>query len=166
LASLSRATFSLAGETVNLLDLAHLLARLEMTEKRTGGTMGLRILIADDALFMRNMLKEIFVNAGFQVVGEAANGIEAVERYHELRPDLVTMDIVMPLKSGIEALQQITREDPDARVSHVQRTRPGGAGHRGGPGRGQGFYRQAIQGREGSRRGATGNQKSRMKEEG
>lgn len=78
--------------------------------------MGLRILIADDALFMRNMLREIFVNAGFQVVGEAANGIEAVERYHELRPDLVTMDIVMPLKSGIEALRQITREDPDARV--------------------------------------------------
>lgn len=78
--------------------------------------MGLRILIADDALFMRNMLREIFVKAGFQVVGEAANGVEAVERYHELRPDLVTMDIVMPLKSGIEALQQITREDPDARV--------------------------------------------------
>jgi two-component system chemotaxis response regulator CheY len=78
--------------------------------------MGLRILIADDALFMRNMLREIFVKAGFQVVGEAANGVEAVERYHELRPDLVTMDIVMPLKSGIEALQQITSEDPDARV--------------------------------------------------
>jgi len=78
--------------------------------------MGLRILIADDALFMRNMLRDIFVKAGFQVVGEAANGVEAVERYHELRPDLVTMDIVMPLKSGIEALQQITREDPDARV--------------------------------------------------
>jgi two-component system chemotaxis response regulator CheY len=78
--------------------------------------MGVRILIADDALFMRNMLREIFVKAGFQVVGEAVNGVEAVERYHELRPDLVTMDIVMPLKSGIEALQQITREDPDARV--------------------------------------------------
>lgn len=78
--------------------------------------MGLRILIADDALFMRNMLREIFVKAGFQVVGEAANGVEAVERYQELRPDLVTMDIVMPLKSGIEALQQITREDPNARV--------------------------------------------------
>jgi two-component system chemotaxis response regulator CheY len=78
--------------------------------------MGLRILIADDALFMRNMLRDIFVKAGFQVVGEAVNGVEAVERYHELRPDLVTMDIVMPLKSGIEALQQITREDPDARV--------------------------------------------------
>ena len=78
--------------------------------------MGLRILIADDALFMRNMLRDIFVKAGFQVVGEAVNGVEAVERYHELRPDLVTMDIVMPLKSGIEALQQITRENPDARV--------------------------------------------------
>ena len=78
--------------------------------------MGLKVLIADDALFMRNMLREIFVKAGFQVVGEAVNGVEAVERYHELRPDLVTMDIVMPLKSGIEALQQITREDPAARV--------------------------------------------------
>jgi two-component system chemotaxis response regulator CheY len=78
--------------------------------------MGLRILIADDALFMRNMLREIFVKAGFQVVGEAVNGVEAVEKYRELRPDLVTMDIVMPLKSGIEALQQITREVPDARV--------------------------------------------------
>jgi two-component system chemotaxis response regulator CheY len=78
--------------------------------------MGVRILIADDALFMRNMLRDIFVKAGFQVVGEAANGIEAVEKYHELLPDLVTMDIVMPLKSGIEALQQITREDPDARI--------------------------------------------------
>lgn len=78
--------------------------------------MGVRILIADDALFMRNMLKDIFVKAGFEVVGEAANGVEAVEKYHELHPDLVTMDIVMPLKSGIEALQQITRENPDARV--------------------------------------------------
>lgn len=78
--------------------------------------MGVRILIADDALFMRNMLKDIFIKAGFDVVGEAANGVEAVEKYHELHPDLVTMDIVMPLKSGIEALQQITRENPEARV--------------------------------------------------
>jgi len=78
--------------------------------------MGVRILIADDALFMRNMLRDIFVKAGYQIVGEASNGVEAVEKYHELQPDLVTMDIVMPLKSGIEALQQITREDPDARI--------------------------------------------------
>jgi len=78
--------------------------------------MGLRILIADDALFMRNMLREIFAKAGYQVVGEAGNGVEAVEKYLELRPDLVTMDIVMPLKSGIEALQQITAADPQACV--------------------------------------------------
>jgi len=78
--------------------------------------MGLRILIADDALFMRNMLREIFAKAGYQVVGEAANGVEAVEKYRELGPDLMTMDIVMPLKSGIEALQQITAADPQACV--------------------------------------------------
>jgi len=78
--------------------------------------MGLRILIADDALFMRNMLREIFAKAGYQVVGEAGNGVEAVEKYQELRPDLMTMDIVMPLKSGIEALQQITADDPQACV--------------------------------------------------
>ncbi len=78
--------------------------------------MALRVLIADDALFMRNMLRDIFVKAGFEIVGEATNGVEAVERYRELRPDLMTMDIVMPLKSGIEALQQITAEDAGARV--------------------------------------------------
>jgi len=78
--------------------------------------MGLRILIVDDALFMRNMLKDIFSKAGYEVVGEASNGVEAVERFRELQPDLVTMDIVMPLKSGIEALQEISRETPEARV--------------------------------------------------
>lgn len=78
--------------------------------------MGLRILIVDDALFMRNMLKDIFHNAGYDVVGEAGNGVEAIEQYRALKPDLVTMDIVMPLKSGIEALQEITREAPEARV--------------------------------------------------
>lgn len=76
--------------------------------------MGLRVLIVDDALFMRNMLKDIFIRAGHEVVGEAGNGVEAVERYNELRPDLVTMDIVMPLKSGIEALQEIAAADPGA----------------------------------------------------
>ncbi|PLX83520.1 MAG: response regulator [Desulfuromonas sp.] len=78
--------------------------------------MGIRILIVDDALFMRNMLKDIFVRAGYEVVGEASNGVEAVERYRELRPALVTMDIVMPIKSGIEALQEITKENPEACV--------------------------------------------------
>ncbi len=78
--------------------------------------MGLRVLIVDDALFMRNMLKEIFAKAGYEVVGEAGNGIEAVDSYRELKPDLVTMDIVMPLRSGIEALKEIVLGDPEARV--------------------------------------------------
>jgi len=76
--------------------------------------MGIRVMVVDDALFMRNMLKDIFVKAGYQVVGEAANGEEAVARYAELKPDLVTMDIVMPMKSGIEALQEIRSTDPEA----------------------------------------------------
>lgn len=78
--------------------------------------MAFRVMIVDDALFMRNMLKEIMVKGGFEVVGEAANGVEAVERYREIRPDLVTMDIVMPLKSGIEALGDIIQEFPDANI--------------------------------------------------
>lgn len=75
-----------------------------------------RVLIVDDALFMRNMLRDIFSEAGWAVVGEAADGNEALQKYHELKPDLVTMDIVMPLRSGIEALQDIIAADPEAVV--------------------------------------------------
>lgn len=78
--------------------------------------MALRVMIVDDALFMRNMLKDIFVRAGYDIVGEAGDGVEAVELYEELQPDLVTMDIVMPRKSGIEALQTITGKHPQACV--------------------------------------------------
>ena len=78
--------------------------------------MGARILIVDDALFMRNMLRNIFGESGFEVVGEAQNGNEAVEKYRELQPDLVTMDIVMPEKNGIEALKEIMAENEGARV--------------------------------------------------
>lgn len=79
--------------------------------------MGYRVLIVDDALFMRNMLRDIFTkDADFEVAGEAGNGAEAVEKYAELQPDLVTMDIVMPLKSGIEALQEIVAENASAKV--------------------------------------------------
>ena len=78
--------------------------------------MALKVLIADDALFMRNLLKDILVRTGFQVVAEATNGKEAVELYQQHRPDLVTMDIVMPLQSGIEALEEIMTSDPDAQV--------------------------------------------------
>ena len=78
--------------------------------------MTARVLIVDDALFMRTMLRNIFVESGFEVVGEAGNGIEAVERYRALSPDLTTMDIVMPERSGIEALKQIIALNPRARV--------------------------------------------------
>jgi two-component system chemotaxis response regulator CheY len=78
--------------------------------------VALKVLIADDALFMRNLLKDILERTGFQVVAEATNGNEAIDLYREYKPDLVTMDIVMPLKSGIEALEDIIKEDPDARV--------------------------------------------------
>jgi len=78
--------------------------------------MAIRLLIADDAMFMREMIKDIAQQAGFEVIGVAGNGIEAVEKYRELRPDIATMDIVMPLKSGIEAVREITSEFDDARI--------------------------------------------------
>ncbi len=81
--------------------------------------MALRVMVVDDALFMRNMLKDIFVRAGHEVVAEAENGEMAFELYQELKPDLVTMDIVMPKKSGIEALQDIMGSDPNACVVMV-----------------------------------------------
>jgi two-component system chemotaxis response regulator CheY len=76
-------------------------------------------MVVDDALFMRNMLKDIFARAGYEVVAEAENGEEAAEIYQEHKPDLVTMDIVMPKKSGIDALQEIISADPDACVVMV-----------------------------------------------
>jgi len=78
--------------------------------------VGLKVLIADDALFMRNLLKDILTKVGYSVVAEATNGEEAVALYRKHQPDLVTMDIVMPLKSGIEALEEIIKEDPYARI--------------------------------------------------
>jgi len=81
--------------------------------------MALRVMVVDDALFMRNMLKDIFVRAGFEVVAETDNGEAAPQLYQDTKPDLVTMDIVMPKKSGIEALQEIIATDPQARVVMV-----------------------------------------------
>jgi len=74
------------------------------------------ILVVDDAAFMRMMVKDILTKDGHQVVGEAANGIEAIEQYAKLQPDLVTMDITMPEMDGIEALKRIKQDDPKARV--------------------------------------------------
>ena len=75
-----------------------------------------RVLVVDDALFMRVRLKDILERNGFEVVGEGSNGIEAVERYKELNPDVVTLDITMPEMDGIEALQGIMNYDPKAKV--------------------------------------------------
>ncbi len=75
-----------------------------------------RILVADDASFMRQMIREIVESAGHEVVGEAADGVEAVEEFKRLQPDVVTMDIVMPRRSGIDAVRGILELDPGARV--------------------------------------------------
>ncbi|SEO33244.1 two-component system, chemotaxis family, response regulator CheY [Halorientalis persicus] len=73
------------------------------------------VLIADDSEFMRNLLREI-LEEDHQIVGEVENGVEAVEVYKEERPDLVMMDIVMPIRDGIEATDEIKNGDPDATV--------------------------------------------------
>ncbi|WP_138007592.1 chemotaxis protein CheY [Halalkalirubrum salinum] len=74
-----------------------------------------RVLIADDSEFMRNLLREILAD-DFEIVGEAENGVEAVNLYEQERPDIVMMDIVMPIRSGIEATTEITQSDPNAKV--------------------------------------------------
>ena len=83
--------------------------------------MAVKVLIVDDAMFMRNMIAEIFngkkyKDEDYQVVAEAENGIEAVEKYREHNPDIVTMDIVMPEMTGIEALKEIMGMDSAANV--------------------------------------------------
>lgn len=78
--------------------------------------MGNRILIVDDAAFMRMMIKDILVKNGFEVVGEAENGAIAIEKWKEHRPDLTTMDITMPELDGINAVRAIRQVDPNARI--------------------------------------------------
>ncbi len=74
------------------------------------------VLIVDDAAFMRMLLKRILTQAGHQVVGEASTGKEAIEKYKQLKPDLVTMDIVMPEMDGITAVGEIMKIDPNAKI--------------------------------------------------
>ena len=78
--------------------------------------MAKNILICDDAAFMRMMIKDILTKNGYNVVGEAENGAKAVEKYAELKPDLVLMDITMPEMDGIQALKKIKESDPSALV--------------------------------------------------
>lgn len=75
-----------------------------------------KVLIADDAAFMRMMIKNILTEAGYEIVGEAENGAVAVAEHRELRPDLTTMDITMPEMDGLAALKEIRGADPSARV--------------------------------------------------
>jgi two-component system chemotaxis response regulator CheY len=78
--------------------------------------MGATILIADDLSFMRMIQKEILTERGYVIVGEAADGREAVEKYRALRPDIVLLDITMPNMNGLEAMRRIFEADPRARV--------------------------------------------------
>jgi len=75
-----------------------------------------RILVVDDAAFMRMMIKDILTKNGYEVVGEASDGAQAIEKFKESNPDLVTMDITMPEMDGITALKEIKKIDPSAKV--------------------------------------------------
>ena len=78
--------------------------------------MAVRVLVVDDAAFMRMMIKDILVKNGYNIAGEAENGLKAVEKYAETQPDLVLMDITMPEMDGIQALKKIKEQDPNASV--------------------------------------------------
>ena len=75
-----------------------------------------KVMIVDDAMFMRLAIREILEKNDFEVVGEAANGLDAVKQYQSLKPDVVTMDITMPEMSGLEAVKEIIKIDPDAKI--------------------------------------------------
>lgn len=81
--------------------------------------MGKKVLIVDDANFMRMIVRDTLMPQGFEIVGEAVNGNEAVAKYEELKPDLVTMDITMKQKDGLEAAREILSRHPDARIVMV-----------------------------------------------
>lgn len=78
--------------------------------------MANRILIVDDAAFMRMMIRDILTKNGYEVVGEANDGAQAIEKFKELHPDLITMDITMPEMDGIAALKEVKKLDPNAKV--------------------------------------------------
>jgi two-component system chemotaxis response regulator CheY len=76
--------------------------------------MGKRVLICDDAMFTRTLINDILVKAGYEIVGEASNGLQAIEGYKEVNPDIVIMDLIMPDMGGIEAIKKIIELDPNA----------------------------------------------------
>ena len=78
--------------------------------------MNYTVLVCDDAIFMRTMVSDILEKAGFEVLGQAESGLQAVEKYKQLKPDFVTMDIVMPEMGGIDAVREIKKHDPNAKI--------------------------------------------------
>ncbi|MDF2566600.1 MAG: cheY [Oscillospiraceae bacterium] len=78
--------------------------------------MGKRILVVDDASFMRMMIKDILVKNSFEIADEAADGVAAVEKYHSSNPDVVILDITMPNMDGLQTLNEIKKIDPNAKV--------------------------------------------------
>ncbi|MFJ8260899.1 response regulator [Rummeliibacillus sp. NPDC094406] len=77
------------------------------------------VLVVDDAMFMRHAITTMLEEAGFEVIGEAENGKQAIEQYQKLHPDVVTMDVTMPVMSGLEATKEIIQNDPDAKICIV-----------------------------------------------
>jgi two-component system chemotaxis response regulator CheY len=75
-----------------------------------------RVLIVDDAAFMRKMLGDVLAKGGHEVIGEGANGAEAITQYQALRPDIMTLDITMPEKDGLAALREILTLEPSAKI--------------------------------------------------
>ena len=88
-------------------------------ESKSAGGPAPRLLIVDDATIMRMRISGVAREAGWEIVAEATNGVEGLARYREQRPDLVTLDIVMPELDGVEMLRQLRSEDPAARVVMV-----------------------------------------------
>ncbi|MCM3130995.1 MULTISPECIES: response regulator [unclassified Paenibacillus] len=75
-----------------------------------------KVLVTDDAVFMRMIVKEILIKGGHEVIAEASNGVEAVAQYHLHKPDIVTMDITMPEMDGIQAVKEIKKSFPEAKI--------------------------------------------------
>ena len=75
-----------------------------------------RVLVVDDAAFMRKMVSDALAKGGHEVIGQAGNGVEAIAQFRELRPDLMTLDITMPEKDGLAALKDVMELDPGAKV--------------------------------------------------
>lgn len=91
-------------------------ATLRERSRLSGAGRMANIMVVDDAAFMRMMLRDVLEKGGHTVVAEAVNGLDAIEEYKKIRPDLVTMDITMPDMEGVEALREIRKADPGAKV--------------------------------------------------